>query len=97
MRFGKWHLRCGSNFQAEKFQIYFVLQKGLQKKILKLKGNDTFLAGAKGGLVSLLRIQFKDTDEVNKIIDGYFVAFYGDSNDTDDAIPPRYGKYSVSI
>ena len=38
-----------------------------------------------------------DTDEVNNVIDGCFVAFDGASNDNYNAVPPRYSKASVSI
>ena len=60
-------------------------------------GGTIFLAGSKGGLASGPRKQFKDTDEGNNIIDGCFVAFFGASNDNDNAILPRYGKDIVAI
>ena len=31
------------------------------------------------------------------IIRGCFVAFYGDSNDNENVVLPRYGKYIVAI
>ena len=42
---------------------------------MKYKGDNIFVAGAKVGLKSVLSKEFKDTDEVNKRIDVFFVAF----------------------
>ena len=46
--------------------------------MLKYKGDDIFLSGAKVGLASGLGKYFKDTDNGNKIIYGCFVVFDGD-------------------
>ena len=66
-------------------------------KIVKYKCGNVFLDGRKVGLAYVMRKWFKYTDEGNKIIDGFFVAFYGDSNDNKNAILPRNGKDIVSI
>ena len=60
---------------------------------MKFKGDNIFLSGANGGLASGLIKDFKNTDEVNIIIDVYFVAFYGNGNSN----IPRDGKYIVAI
>ena len=64
---------------------------------MKFKGDNIFLAGKKGGLAYVLRKEFKESDDGNKRIDGCFVTFDGSSNDNDNSIPPRYGKYIVEI
>ena len=64
---------------------------------MKYKGDNIFVAGAKVGLKSVLSKEFKDTDEVNKIIDGFFVEFDGDSNDNENSILHRDGKYMLKI
>ena len=64
---------------------------------MKYKGDDIFLEGAKGGIASGLRKEFKDTDEGNKITDRFFVAFDGSSTDNYNITIPRYGKYTVKI
>ena len=53
------------------------------EKIVKCKGGNIFMEGAKGGLASGLRKEFNDNDEEKKINVGCFVAFSGDSNDND--------------
>ena len=49
------------------------------------------------GITSGSRKEFKETDEVNKIMYGCFVEFSGYSNDNDNVIPPRDGKVGVII
>ena len=75
----------------------FYLARRIAEKILKCKGGDIFLEGAKGGLASGLRKEFKGTDDGNKTKYEWFVAFDGDSNDNDNVILPRYGKEIVAI
>ena len=64
---------------------------------MKYKGDDIFLEGAKVGIASGLRKEFKDTDERNKITDSCFVAFDGSSTDNYNITIPRYGKYTAEI
>ena len=42
-----------------------------------MKEDNIFLAGEKRGLASGIRKEFKETDEGNKRVDGWFVSFYG--------------------
>ena len=55
------------------------------------------MSGAKLGLASKMKGEFKETGEGNRRIDGCFVAFYGSSNDNKNAILSRDGKYIVAI
>ena len=64
---------------------------------MKFKEDNIFLDGVKGGLTPELRKYFKDTVEVKRIIDGFFVSLYGASNDNDTSIVPRDGKYIVAV
>ena len=65
--------------------------------MVKFKCGDIFLVGETIGLLYGLMKQFKETDEGGNIIDGYFVAFYGTSNDNDNTTIPKQGKYIVAI
>ena len=47
------------------------LVKSITKKIVNCKGDNIFLIEEKGGLEYELRKEFKDTNEVNKRIDGF--------------------------
>ena len=55
------------------------------------------MEGSKGGLSFGTRNNLKDTDDGNKRIDVFLVAFDGASNDNNDVIILRYGKDIVSI
>ena len=44
---------------------------------MKYKGDNIFVAGAKVGLAFGLSKEFKDTDELNKISDGFFLNLMG--------------------
>ena len=86
----------GGTPKLKNWKCIFSCQKDC-RKIVECKGNNIFLEGAKGGIVPVLIKGFKENDEGNKIFDGCFVAFYGDSNDNENTILPRYGKYIVEI
>ena len=62
---------------------------------MKCKGGNILLVGAKGGITAGIRKDFKYIDEVNNIIYSCFVAFDVDSNNIDNSIIPRVGKYIV--
>ena len=64
---------------------------------MKSDGDNILLSGSKGGISSGPKKEFKDTEEGKKRIDGCFVAFDGASNNNDNAILPRDGKYIVAI
>ena len=62
---------------------------------MKCKGGNILLVGAKGGLAAGLREDFKYIYELNNKIYSCFVAFDVDSNNIDNSIIPRVGKYIV--
>ena len=75
----------------------FCIAKSIARDIVTCKGVNIFLVRIKGGLESGLRKDFKSTDEANKRISGCFDVLEGDSNDNDNYIIPRDGKYIVAI
>ena len=62
-----------------------------------MQGATIFLVVAKGWLVSGPGKDFKGTYDGNKILDGCFFTFDGDSNYKDKSLLPRNSKDIVSI
>ena len=74
---------------SRKIANAFCLAKSIAKEIVKFEGVIW--------LASIRRKKFKDTDQVNNKIYGCFVEFDGYSNDNEDVVLPREGKYIVVI